>query len=227
MPVVKEKKSNTRIRKPSQVLQAEKSVPDVLIKPSKKRRLLKAIIFISLVLLGLNFSYFYGKAVFILRGRTVSFKFYVDAPAQKMGKPDFIGIKSIGVNAPIIYVSEESEEEFQSALSLGVVHYPGSALPGQAGNVYIFGHSSDYVWSSGAYKSVFAPLPEAAVGDEVEISDHDGRVYTYSIMEKFVADAKDISLLSQETGGRRILTLQTSWPLGTALKRYIVRAELK
>lgn len=138
-----------------------------------------------------------------------------------------LAIPSLGVSAPVVYVSGVGEEVFQAALQNGVVHYPGSSLPGEVGNVYIFGHSSDYAWSSGNYKSVFALLPKIKKGAEIKLTNDKGFLYTYKVTEQFVVGPNDVQVLSQETGGKHILTLQTSYPVGTALRRYVVRAELR
>lgn len=142
------------------------------------------------------------------------------------GEPNSLEIASLGIKTPLQYAESKNETEFQELLQKGVVHYPGTALVGEVGNAYFFGHSSDYAWSKGGYKTVFALLPNIAVGEEIKISGQDGIVYTYKVTEKFVASKTDLGLLSQETGGKKILTLQTSYPVGTALKRYIVKAEL-
>ena len=140
---------------------------------------------------------------------------------------DTLAIPSLGVSAPVLYINETGEASFQSALLNGVVPYPGSALPGEVGNVYIFGHSSDYAWSGGSYKSVFALLPKIRKGAEIKLTDSKGFLYTYKVTEQFVVWPKDVTVLSQDTAGKHTLTLQTSYPVGTALKRYVVRAELR
>lgn len=142
------------------------------------------------------------------------------------GDPNFLNIPSLEIKAPILYAESKTENEFQKLLQDGVVHYPGTAMPGEVGNVYIFGHSSDYIWSKGGYKTVFALLPKIEIGEKIEISNKNGEVFTYAVTEKFVAEKTDLKLLSQETGGKKILTLQTSYPIGTALRRYIIKAEL-
>ncbi len=150
-----------------------------------------------------------------------------DAPAEKVvGTPNEIFIPSLEIRAPILYAQSKTEKEFQELLAKGVVHYPGTANPGEMGNVYIFGHSSDYVWSKGKFKTVFALLPSIEIGSEVLVSNQNGEVFSYTVREKFVAEKTDMSLLSQDTQGKKILTLQTSYPLGTALRRYIVKGEL-
>lgn len=135
-------------------------------------------------------------------------------------------IPSLQIVAPIQYVAENSEAAFQTALASGVVHYPGTAGPGKEGNSYIFGHSSDYAFSPGQYKTVFALLPKIELGAEIIVSDQNGSSFTYKVYEKFVTESDDLNQLNQETLGKRILTLQTSYPIGTALRRYIVKAEL-
>lgn len=153
----------------------------------------------------------------------------LESPAPQEGSwpKDTLAIPSLGVNAPVIYDVASNEDAFQVALQSGVVHYPGSALPGAVGNVYIFGHSSDYAWSKGEYKAVFALLPKIKNGAEIKLTDSKGFMYTYLVTNQFVVGPKDVSVLSQDTKGKRILTVQTSYPIGTALKRYVVQAELR
>lgn len=145
----------------------------------------------------------------------------------KFGAPNHLSIPVLGIEAPIIYIDEKSEAVYQAALKTGVVHYPGTALPGEPGNVYIFGHSSDYLWSDGNYKTIFAKLPQIEQGKDIVVTDAAGRFFHYSVIETKVVGPRDMSVLSQGDGSRSLLTIQTSYPLGTALQRYIVVAELK
>lgn len=137
-----------------------------------------------------------------------------------------LSIPSLAINVPILYPNGNTENDFQIALRDGVVHYPGTAAVGQPGNVYIFGHSSDYAWAKGDYKTAFALLPQAKIGADIFLSDTEGRTHRYIVRETFVAAKTDVQLLDQGDRSKSMLTLQTSYPLGTALKRYIVRAEL-
>lgn len=140
--------------------------------------------------------------------------------------PDTLYIASLDIQAPIKYVEGKTEDVFQKALIDGVVQYPGTAAIGEKGNTYIFGHSSDFAFSKGHYKTVFALLPNIEIGADILISNSEGKIYKYKVYQKFVAKKTDVSLLSQQTNGKSILTLQTSYPVGTALQRYIVQAEL-
>lgn len=137
---------------------------------------------------------------------------------------DYLEIPKISVSAPIIFSKSAEENDIQESLSRGVVHYPGTAQPGEIGNVYIVGHSSDYVSAPGEYKTIFARLPELGSGDEITITGTKRLIYT--VTDTKVVEADDLSVVSQATSGRKLLTLQTSYPVGTAEKRLVVIAEL-
>jgi len=149
----------------------------------------------------------------------------VSATALK-GEPNTLTIPALQITAPIVYITEATEPVFQKALQSGVVHYPGTAKPGEGGNCYIFGHSSDYIWSRGNFKTVLALLPQIEIGDEVVVSNTSGEQFTYTVTKSFVASPKDVQLLDQGDRTKKILTVQTSYPLGTALKRWIVVGEI-
>ncbi|MBP9686959.1 MAG: sortase [Candidatus Doudnabacteria bacterium] len=138
-----------------------------------------------------------------------------------------IFIPSLGIQSPIVPPEAETEPAFQEALKNGVVRYPGTAAAGEQGNMYIFGHSSDYVWSKGKYKTVFALLPNITKGAVIFITNENGRMFVYVVKETFVVRPDERWVLTAYGEGERLLTLQTSYPLGTALKRFIVRAELR
>ncbi len=158
--------------------------------------------------------------------KSISLTEIVDA-SKGAWQPNTLAIPSLGVTAPIQYATQKDEKHFQELLKSGVVHYPGTALPGKVGNMFIFGHSSDYAWSSGSYKTVLALLPKLKIGSEIKVVDKDGYIYTYIAKKIQVAAPTEIQWLSQDTGGKRLLTVQTSYPIGTALKRYLVIAELR
>jgi LPXTG-site transpeptidase (sortase) family protein len=143
------------------------------------------------------------------------------------GRPDRLAIPDIGLDVPLVYVDATDEITFQHGLEQGVVHYPDTANPGELGNAYYFGHSSDYVFKSGKYKTVFATLPRTEVGAMIYITNHAGKQFAYQVVDKKIVESKDMSVLSQGDGKAKLLTLQTSWPLGTALKRYVVVAEIE
>ncbi len=140
--------------------------------------------------------------------------------------PVRLAIPKLGIDAPVVEPAARSEKAYQQALENGVVHFPGTAMPGQAGNAYFFGHSSDYLWAPGSYKDVFAKLMSVRIGDEIEVTNASGTPFRYVVTGTKVVSPKDLSVLSQGDGVKKMLTLQTSYPLGTALKRFIVTADL-
>lgn len=146
--------------------------------------------------------------------------------AQQSAQPDRVRVPSLEIDAPIKFVTEKKESVYQDALAHGVVHFPGTAQAGQAGNMYIFGHSSDIPWSKGEYKTVFALLPQIKIGAEIFVTDSQGREYKYKAVSTKVIAPTDLSVLDQYKNEKKLLTLQTSYPVGTALRRFIVVAEL-
>ncbi|MEK7183084.1 MAG: sortase [Patescibacteria group bacterium] len=195
----------------------------------KQGYLLAAGLFVGALMI-MGFPYF--QARFLSTG-TLPLAEGADSVADESGtvvetaEPNTLKIASLAIETPVIYVEDKTESVYQEALRDGVVHYPGTALPGEHGNVYIFGHSSDYVWSPGEYKTVFARLPTIELGAVIEITDAEGKLFHYIVTETKVVGPRDLTVLDQLNYAKQILTLQTSYPLGTALQRYIVVAELK
>lgn len=140
-------------------------------------------------------------------------------------------IPRINQNLPVVRVSSQNlikrdwqalETDIQSALKDGVVHYPGTSLPGQKGNVVITGHSSYFPWDPGRFKDVFALLHEVVEGDQIVLY-HDQEKFTYQVEAIKVVLPEDIEVLKQTPDDR--LTLITCTPVGTNLKRLIVVAK--
>lgn len=195
-------------------------------KPDK--RLLQAGgIFLGLLALFLlaNAGYFAKRLDYLLHPPVVQPKpeAAVDPYLRELaGTPDFLRIPSLGVEAPVVEAATRTQAAYRAALKNGVAHLPGTAEPGQDGNAYIFGHSSDVPWSDGRYKTVFAVLPEIKPGAMIYVTDHDGNVYAYEVFGTRVIRPDDLSMTVPDPQRKRTLTLQTSYPVGTALRRFIV-----
>ncbi|MEK7218749.1 MAG: sortase [Patescibacteria group bacterium] len=149
-----------------------------------------------------------------------------------MGPPENrLIIPKLDLNIPIVTPSYESllradwtqvEKDIQASLQDGVVHYPGTANPGQAGNFFVTGHSSYYPWSPGRYKTVFARLHNLEVGDEYWVY-FGGDKHRYVVKGKKEVSPSDITVLDQPTD-KRMGTLMTCTPVGTTLRRLIITA---
>lgn len=155
------------------------------------------------------------------------------AHLPSVGPPeDLLVIPSLNLRAPIVSPATDSlvredwkqlEDDIQKGLEDGVVHYPGTAEPGQAGNFFLTGHSSYFPWAEGDYKSVFARLGSLNVGDEFWVY-HGGDQHRYVIDTKKEIVPNDVTVLDQPIT-RRMATLMTCTPVGTTLRRLILTAQ--
>ena len=190
--------------------------------------LAQAGLVLVLVVVGMNWDYFVKQVsawwIYDVLDQNSSENVAEDVIS---GQADKLAIPDLGLNVPLVYVDSTDEVTFQHALESGVVHYPSTALLGELGNAYYFGHSSDYAFKKGSFKTVFAILPKIEIGAKVYATNASGKQFVYTVTEKKIVSSEDVSVLSQGGKTEKILTLQTSWPLGTALKRYIVICEMQ
>lgn len=133
-----------------------------------------------------------------------------------------IAISKINIKAPLVFSTGTSQKELNDALNQGVIIYPGSALPGQDGEVFLSGHSSIFPWVKTQYGQVFTLLDKLEPGDIISLV-YDHFQYDYRVIGKKILLPKEVNISNTK---EPILTLMTCWPIGTALKRLVVRAEL-
>ncbi len=99
-------------------------------------------------------------------------------------------------------------------LRRAVGHIPGTALPGNAGNVGLAGHRDTF----------FRSLRNIKKDDAIDLETESG-TYRYLVESTRIVGPRDVSVLSAAT--RQTLTLVTCYPfyyVGSAPKRFIVRA---
>ncbi len=138
-------------------------------------------------------------------------------------KNNHLLIPKLNINVPIIWNSPPDEDIMMKNLQNGVVHYNGTGLPNETtGNVFISGHSSYWWWDKGKYKTVFANLNKLENDDEFAIA-YEEKVYIYKVYEKFEVKPEEVGVL--DSVGKPIVSLMTCVPVGTNLRRLIVRAE--
>jgi sortase A len=102
----------------------------------------------------------------------------------------------------------------ESSLRHAAGHIPGTALPGDAGNVGLAGHRDTF----------FRPLKDLKIKDEIEISTLKG-LFKYEVVSLRIVDPDNVGVLAPS--GENLLTLVTCYPfyfIGPAPKRWIVRA---
>jgi len=120
-----------------------------------------------------------------------------------------IDIPRIGLSAII------AEGEAESTLRLAVGHIPGTAFPGDGGNVGLAGHRDTF----------FRSLAEIRVNDEIRLTGERGVSSLYRVDSTAVVGPGDVGVL--EPGPHASLTLVTCYPfhyLGSAPKRFVVTA---
>lgn len=127
-----------------------------------------------------------------------------------------VTVPSIKLNDVTVYVDSND-------LSKGSVHLPGTALPGEKGNVFISGHSSlDRIFNSGA---VFSKLPDVKKGDQIEVLAN-GTKFEYKVTEIKIVNPTDLSVIAPPDSRGRFITLMTCVPPGLNLKRLIVLGKM-
>ncbi len=130
-------------------------------------------------------------------------------------------IEKIGVDVPISW--DVAPEETVDYLDNGVAHMKGTAHLGEEGNLFITGHSSDYVWKRNPYAAVFSLLPKLEIGDIIRIREN-GKVYVYKVAQTQIVNPDQVDVINQTT--TPVVTLMTCYPVGTTKERYVVQAAL-
>lgn len=109
-------------------------------------------------------------------------------------------------------------------LSEGLVHLPGSALPGEKGNVFISGHSA--LSQFFALKSApFAKLSDLKKGDQI-IIETPGSKFVYEVTDFKIVDPANLSVLVAPDDQGRYVSLMTCVPPGLNFKRLVVLGKM-
>lgn len=113
---------------------------------------------------------------------------------------------------------EVDSNNFDKALA----QLPGTALPGETGNVFISGHSSiSYLLPIGSQKAIFNNLTSLKKGDTITVSAL-GQTFQYVVQGSKVVSPKDVSVIAPPDPNGRYLTLMTCVPPGFTTKRLVV-----
>ncbi len=138
---------------------------------------------------------------------------------------DDLDTESFSLSIPRLNLSNLNVEVGGADLSKSLIHYLPSSLPGQYGNVAIFGHSTlPQLFNQKDYKTVFTYLPKLEVGDNVFVQINGGQ-YEYEVYDMFIVNPDEVSVLEQQFNDS-IITLITCVPPGTYLQRLVVKARL-
>lgn len=128
-----------------------------------------------------------------------------------LGEGDLVGridIGRLGVSA--IMLSGTTARTLRRAVG----HIPGTALPGEAGNVGLAGHRDSF----------FRELNGIMAGDTISLATPHGDLH-YQVDSVFVVDPEDVHVLAPPPTGEMV-TLVTCYPfhyVGPAPRRFIVQ----
>lgn len=134
---------------------------------------------------------------------------YTDSNGNEYDTIGTICIPSIDVEYPIL------SETTTALLKIAPCKFWGPE-PNEVGNLCIAGHN---------YKTdqFFSNVPDLVIGDVIEITDLSGRTLKYSVYDKYTVVPEDTSCTTQETDGKKIVTLITC--TDDNAKRVIVQAK--
>ena len=157
-----------------------------------------------------------AEAALLSAGKAPSIYFSKDAA--------LIIIPKINLTEPIIFPTSTELSNLKVALRKGVAHYPDSALPGEDGNVFIFGHSSHVAIVHNRMFKAFNGLGDLREGDSIKVVGGD-MAYIYRVTSVRIADANEELINLSGAKSERKLTLSTCDSFGGKSSRFIVEAD--
>jgi len=144
---------------------------------------------------------------------------------QIEGQKLITGIQQYSLTIPKLNITKARVVVGGDDLTQSLVHYIPRSMPGEFGNVSIFGHSTlPQLYNEKDYKTIFTYLPSLQKGDIILINVGDLE-YEYEVYDMFVVNPDKISVLDQQYDAS-YLTLVTCVPPGTFWKRLVIKAKL-
>lgn len=128
------------------------------------------------------------------------------------------------LSVPRLKIEEAAVYVDSNDLSRGLAQLPGSALPGEKGNLFISGHSALSRFFAGQ-TAIFAKLTDLKRGDEVSVKAG-GSEFTYKVVEIKVVEPGDLSVIPAPEEQGRYISLMTCVPPGLNFKRLIVLGKM-
>ncbi len=129
---------------------------------------------------------------------------------QSANPPSRIVIPKINVDAPIV------DGVTWEDLKKGVGHLPGSANPGERGNLYLAAHND-------IFGEIFRHLEKLEPGDEYFIYAGEEK-FRYVVTEKRIIEPTEVEVMLPTT--EPVATLQTCYPYLVDTHRLVIIAEL-
>lgn len=137
-----------------------------------------------------------------------------------------INVKEYYLSIPKLNIKEAKVKVGGEDLAKSLIHFQPKSLPGEYGNVVIFGHSTlPQLYNVKDYKTIFTFLPSLEKGDLIKVKIKDVE-YQYRVYDMFIVNPQDIWVLDDQKDNA-YLTLITCVPPGTYLKRLVIKAKLE
>ncbi|MDR0608000.1 MAG: class E sortase [Candidatus Peribacteria bacterium] len=140
-------------------------------------------------------------------------------------------IPAINMDVPLIQSSIKTYEDFTAGdfdteLENGVVKYPTTPDPGERGNAFFFGHTSQEYWKYNRYGTVFRNIPKLVPGDRIQIV-REGKLYEYKVVTTEIVPPKQVNTTYEKYASleKEYITLMGCYPIGRSDKRMMVFAE--
>ncbi len=153
--------------------------------------------------------------------------FSSDLEVPELNKSQFV---EYTLDIPSLNVINAKVRVGGTDLNQSLIHYPGTALPGQLGAPVLFGHSVLRQFYNPSennprrYASIFSKIMLLERGEKIYLT-HDNVKYTYIVQSKTEVKPDDTFILAQRYDVRQ-LKLVTCTPEGTTLRRGIITAQL-
>jgi len=169
-----------------------------------------------------------GLHIFNQSGELISPMINLPAIPIEAESSNLLEMSQFNIKVPILEVETPDSGTIYKKLKQGVVLYPGSDIPGNGYSI-IIGHSSQYPWSPGRYKSVFSLLNQLEQGDKIYVF-WDRKPLVFEVRDKNIFLPWPKGTESTETifppSDEITLILQSCWPVGIASKRVAVKTVL-
>ena len=134
----------------------------------------------------------------------------------------YLTIPKLRINKALV---ETNAPSLSPDTALG--HYKGTALPGQIGNAFIYGHSVlPFFYNPKNYKTIFSTLDKLETGDVFYV-DYNNQTFTYKVESKIILKPEDVNPLAElkpKYLNESTIVLMSCYPAGTKLKRILVNA---
>lgn len=139
----------------------------------------------------------------------------------RISEPTF---KEFSLTIPKINIDKAKVLVDSNDLSESLAHLPGSALPGERGNVFISGHSALSILFS-LNRAPFAKLLDLKKGDEIVV-DAAGSQFRYEVVELKAINPKETWVINPPEPQGRYISLMTCVPPGLNFKRLVVLGKM-